>query len=46
MMVHRELNWGLLESVYQESLHIELEDNGICNQREQEIEIYYKKTAP
>ena len=43
MTVHSELNWGLLEAVYQESLHLELLDRGIDNQREQEIQVYYKK---
>mgnify|MGYP002624438500 FL=1 len=43
MAVHSELNWGLLEPVYQEALHLELLDCGIANQREQEIQIYYKK---
>ena len=43
MTVHSELNWGLLEAVYQESLHLELLDRGIDNKREQEIQIYYKK---
>ena len=43
MTVHSELNWGLLEAVYQEALHLELLDRGIDNQREQEITVYYKK---
>ena len=43
MTVHSELNWGLLEPVYQEALHLELLDCGINNQREQEITVYYKK---
>lgn len=42
MSVHSELNWGLLEPVYQEALHLELLDRGIDNQREKEIDIYYK----
>ena len=42
MTVHDELNWGLLESVYQEALHLELLDRGIDNQREKEIDVYYK----
>ena len=43
MAVHSELNWGLLEPVYQEALHLELLDCGIENEREKEIEVYYKK---
>ena len=43
MTVHSELNWGLLEAVYQEALHLELLDCGINNQREKEIDVYYKK---
>ena len=43
MTVHSELNWGLLEPVYQEALHLELLDCGIDNVREQEGPIYYKK---
>lgn len=42
MTVHSELGWGPLEPVYQEALHLELLDRGIANEREQEIEIYYK----
>ena len=43
MAVHSELNWGLLEPVYQEALHLELLDRGIANEREIEIPVYYKK---
>ena len=43
MAVHSELNWGLLEPVYQEALHLELLDRCIDNQREQEITVYYKE---
>ena len=43
MTGHSELGWGLLEQVYQEALYLELLDRGIANEREQEIEIYYKK---
>ena len=42
MEVHRELNWGLLEPVYNEALHLELLDRGIDNEREVAIECYYK----
>ena len=43
MTVHGELNWGLLEPVYQEALHLELLDRGIDNLREQEVPVYYKQ---
>ena len=43
MSVHSELNWGLLEPIYQEALHLELKDRGIDNEREQEINCYYKR---
>lgn len=43
MSVHSELGYGLLEPVYQEAMHLELIDRGIANEREQEIEIYYKR---
>jgi len=42
MSVHATLHWGLLEAVYQEALHLELIDRGIDNDRENEIQIYYK----
>jgi GxxExxY protein len=42
MEVHREVNWGLLEPVYNEALHLELLDRGIDNEREVAIECYYK----
>jgi GxxExxY protein len=42
MEVHRELNWGLLEPVYNEALHLDLLDRGIDNEREVAIECYYK----
>ena len=38
MTVHSELNWGLLEPVYQEALHLELLDRDIDNVREKEID--------
>ena len=42
MEVHSELNWGLLEAVYNEALHIELLDRGIENEREQYLPCFYK----
>lgn len=42
MKVHSELGWGLLESIYQKALHMELLDQGIDNEREQEIACFYK----
>lgn len=42
MSVHSELNWGLLEPIYQEAFHLELLDRGIENEREKEIPCYYK----
>ena len=43
MAVHSEMGWGLLDSDYQEALHLELIDRGIANERELEIPVYYKK---
>ena len=42
MEVHSVLNWGLLEAVYNEALHLELLDRGIDNEREQNLPCYYK----
>lgn len=42
MSVHSELNWGLLEQVYQEALHLELKDRGMDNDREKDIPCFYK----
>ena len=42
MDVHKELNWGLLEPVYNEALHLELLDRGIANEREKQLLCYYK----
>lgn len=42
MSVHSELNWGLLEPIYQEALHLELKDRDIDNEREKEIPCFYK----
>ena len=42
MEVHSEMNWGLLEPVYNEALHLELLSRGIENEREKAIACYYK----
>ncbi len=42
MAVHKELSWGLVESVYNEALHWELLDRGIENEREKYIPCFYK----
>ena len=42
MEVHNKLNWGLLEPVYNEALHLELLDRGIQNESEKLLNCYYK----
>lgn len=42
MEVHNELNWGLLEPVYNEALHRELKSQGIDSQCEVSLPCYYK----
>ncbi len=42
MQVHSEMNWGLLEPLYNEALHLELKDRGIDNQSEMTIPCFYK----
>ena len=42
MTVHNELNWGLLESLYSEALHIELLEREIDNEAEKLLPCYYK----
>ena len=42
MEVHDKMNWGLLEPVYNEALHLELLDRGIDNEREKQLPCYYK----
>ena len=42
MEVHGELNWGLLEPVYNEALHLELLNRGIENEREVHLPCFYK----
>jgi GxxExxY protein len=43
MEVQNELRWGLLESVYNESLCMELDNRGIECKPEEYIPCYYKK---
>ena len=43
MTVHRELNWGLLESIYNEALHLELLELGIKHEVEKQVRCYYKQ---
>ena len=43
MAVYAELGNGLLEPIYQEALHLELIERGVENEREQEIQVYYKE---
>jgi len=42
MDVHRELGPGLLESVYEECLCLELRDRGIEHRRQVEVPVIYK----
>ena len=42
MEVHGEMNWGLLEPVYNEALHLELLDRNIINEREKQLSCFYK----
>ena len=42
MDVHSELNWGLLEPVYNEALHLELLDRGIDSEQEKLLPCFYK----
>ena len=42
MEVHSVLNWGLLEAIYNEALHLELLERGIDNERELNLPCYYK----
>ena len=43
MEVHSTLRWGLLESVYNESLALELSDRGIQSETEHTIPCFYKQ---
>ena len=42
MDVHSEMNWGLLEPVYNEALHLELLDRNVANERKKQVSCYYK----
>lgn len=42
MTVHRELGWGLLEPIYNESLYLELKSKGIDSETEKYLPCYYK----
>ena len=42
MTVHRELNWGLLEPLYNEALYMELLEKGINCESEKLLPCYYK----
>lgn len=42
MDVHSELNWGLLEPVYNGALHLELLDRGIDSEQEKLLPCFYK----
>ena len=42
MEVHSELNWGLLEPVYNEAMHLELQDQDIQHETLKSVPCYYK----
>ena len=42
MAVHNELNWGLLEALYNEAMHIELQELGIDHRCEDYLPCFYK----
>lgn len=42
MEVQKELNWGLLEPIYNEAMHLELIDKGIDHEIQKNIPCYYK----
>ena len=42
MEVHKELNWGLLEPLYNEAMHLELQDKGINHEVLKTLPCHYK----
>lgn len=42
MHVHKQLNWGLLEPIYNEALCMELAENGIIAKSEEPISCFYR----
>ena len=42
MEVHKELNWGLLEPLYNEAMHLEMQDKGIAHEVQKNLHCYYK----
>ncbi len=42
MEVHHEMNWGLLEPLYNEALHLELQSRGIPHETLKNIPCFYK----
>ena len=42
MEVHHELNWGLMEPLYNEALHLELQARGIPHETMKNIPCFYK----
>jgi GxxExxY protein len=43
MEVHRQLGCGFLEAVYQETLQLEMQEQGIPFRREVQIPVFYKE---
>ena len=42
MEVHKEMNWGLLEPLYNEAMHLELSDKGIVHETLKNLPCFYK----
>lgn len=42
MAAHNELNWGLLEAVYNEGMHIELDARNVEHKCEEHLPCFYK----